>query len=656
MHLRGFIRSVFVDPYLLRAEENDDWRSNIFQSEFLQDFALTSAYQIEATWLPRCLEGSGFDYTSNNEPSAWLPVDQDYSNTVVQFPAPEEVSHGASQGEENEISIVFVPNDPRYTAGGLWGMYGDATTPTNQFGSQAAEAWAQGYTGSTSNIIGVIDIGIDYTHPDLYLNIWLNQREIPVSLRRALTDIDSDGLITFRDLNGSANATYVIDYNGNGRIDAGDLLNDLRWANGIDDDSNGYLDDLIGWDFANNDNDPLDDNNHGTHVAGTIGALGGNGIGVVGVNWDIQMMPLKFLSASGSGATTGAIRAVNYFTDAAINASAGENFLATSNSWGGSSFNPALLEAITRAAQHDILFIASAGNSSSNNDVAPRFPSGYSTAPVTGYEAVVSVASINSFGDLSSFSNYGSNSVDIAAPGSSIWSTIRGGGYGAFSGTSMATPHVAGAIALYASLFPHATGAQIREALFTSVTVTPSVNDRVATDGRLDISEMLAMAPPATAFADWLEGGPDRDTLEGGGGEDVLNGYAGSDFLLGGAGRDILFGDAEADTLDGGTGADTLYGGDGSDVFILADSLDLIIETAGGGADTIITSVGMTMPDQVEVMRIAADATGITITGGAGNDMLIGNGLANSFNGGAGDDVILAGNVTLADIYALFAT
>lgn len=395
----------------------------------------------------------------------------------------------------DEVSIAAVSNDPGYVNGTLWGMQGDATAIANAYGSQAGEAWAAGHIGSTKTVVGVIDTGIDYTHPDLYLNIWLNQREVPITLRASLSDIDFDGLFTFRDLNHSSNASFVIDYNRNGRIDAGDLLNDVRWENGFDDDGNGYRDDLIGWDFVNNDNDPFDDNRHGTHVSGTIGATGGNGVGVAGVNWNVQMVALKFLSASGSGSTGAAARAVDYFTDAAIRATSTENFVATNNSWGGGGYSQALNDAIGRAAQQDILFIAAAGNSSSNNDATNNYPSNYSTTSAAGYDAVVAVASLTSTGALSSFSSYGASTVDIAAPGSSIYSTLAGGGYGVLSGTSMATPHVTGAVALYASQNPDASAAEIKQALLASAAATTSLAGKVVTGGRLDIGALMNTVP-----------------------------------------------------------------------------------------------------------------------------------------------------------------
>ena len=396
-------------------------------------------------------------------------------------------------------TIAAISTDPGYTGGGLWGMYGDTTTVANPYGSQAGEAWANGFTGSTSTIVGVIDTGIDYTHPDLFANVWLNQREIPYTLRVSLSDIDTDGLITLRDLNDAANADWVRDGNANGFIDARDLLTDSRWENGVDDNADGFVDDLIGWDFVNNDNDPYDDNGHGTHVSGTIGAMGSNGIGVAGVNWSIQIVPLKFLSSSGSGTLSNAIRAVDYFTNLAAHASAGENYVATNNSWGGGGYVQQLSDAIVRAARQDVLFIAAAGNSASNNDTTASYPANYSTTAAVGYESVISVASLTSSGGLSSFSNYGQTTVDLAAPGSSIYSTMPGGGYGTLSGTSMATPHVTGAVALYASTHQSATAAEIRAALLASVAPTASLAGKVATGGRLDIGQLMSTAPGTPA-------------------------------------------------------------------------------------------------------------------------------------------------------------
>ena len=720
---------------------------------------------------------------SHGVPSVDFWTGGSWAVAALREPGHQFSAHVSAQTEGPAMTIQATPNDARYTDGSLWGMYGDASSPANQFGSQAAEAWAQGHTGSMTNVIGVIDSGIDYTHPDLYLNIWLNQREIPTTLRASLSDIDSDGLITFRDLNGAANASYVLDYNSNGRIDAGDLLRDARWENSVDEDGNGYRDDLIGWDFVNNDNDPMDDEGHGTHVAGTIGAMGGNGIGVAGVNWNVQLVPLQIFSAT--GAFSGGVAAVNYFTNAAVSArtaGSAENFIATNNSWGGGWYEQALLDAITAAARQDILFVAAAGNESSNNDNWPSYPNGYSTAPATGYEAVISVASISITGSLSDFSNFGVSSVDIAAPGSEIWSTLPNGQYETYGGTSMATPHVTGAIALYASLFPNATSAQIREALLTSATFTASLNNLVASDGRLNIPAMLAVAPPVTQFADWLDGSNNADNLSGLGGNDtlkaddgadtlagglgadsliggagvdlvsyagvtgavtvnlannrvsgaagsdrlsgienvlggvggdsllgdgaanllsgsdgwdILEGGAGADTLIGGSGTDrvsyaaatgavtvslvggraigasgndslsgfenvfggiggdSLLGDAAAnqlsgsdgaDTLDGGAGTDMLLGDNGNDVFIVSDTLDLIIESVGGGAETIITSVSMSLPSNVEAMQVAAGGFGISISGGAANDMLVGNSLNNTLNGGDGWDALLGGD------------
>lgn len=462
-----------------------------------------------------------------------------------------------------ELSIAAVSNDPRYANGGMWGMLGDTGTLKNAFGSQANEAWAAGQLGSMKTVVGVVDTGIDYRHQDLYLNVWLNQNEIPSLLRSQLSDTDRDGLITFRDLNASANAKLVSDINRNGRIDAGDLLNDSRWENGIDEDRNGYRDDLVGWDFANNDNDPFDDNGHGTHVSGTIGAAGGNGIGVAGVAWNVQMVALKFLAANGSGSTSAAVRALDYFTGAAAAATKGENFVATNNSWGGGAYSQAVADAVARGAKQDILFIAAAGNGGAdgvgdNNDVVANWPSNYGTTAAAGYDAVVAVAALTSTGARAGFSNYGASTVDIAAPGQGILSTLPGDSYGSYSGTSMATPHVTGAAVLYAAANPNASAAQIKAALLGSAAPTASMQGADATGGRLDIGALMATSPgttptpPATPAA--------------------IIGTAGNDSLVGTAAGEVLCGiPAGAGTLGRGT-IDRLTGGAGNDIFVLGDA------------------------------------------------------------------------------------
>jgi subtilisin family serine protease len=329
-------------------------------------------------------------------------------------------------------------NDSYFTNGSLWGMYGDGTTPANQFGSQAGEAWAAGKTGSSSVYIGIIDEGYMYTHEDLAANAGTNPGETA--------------------------------------------------GNGTDDDGNGYIDDVYGWDFDGKNNSVFDGtgDDHGTHVAGTIGAVGGNGKGVAGVCWSIKILSAKFLGRNG-GTTANAIKAVDYFTNLKINS--GINLVATNNSWGGGGFSQALKDAIDRAAVADILFIAAAGNSGTNNDVTASYPSGYTSANI------IAVASITSTGGLSSFSQYGATTVDIGAPGSGINSSVpvssKGkivSGYANYSGTSMATPHVTGAAALYASTHSGATAAQIKTAILSSATPTASLSGKCTTGGRLNVS------------------------------------------------------------------------------------------------------------------------------------------------------------------------
>lgn len=355
------------------------------------------------------------------------------------------------------VRTADVSNDPLFVNGSLWGTYGDdpAISPTakpNAFGSQAEEAWSQGYLGSQSVYVGIVDEGVMTHHEDLAANIWINPYD-PID--------------------------------------------------GIDNDGNGYVDDIHGWDFVNNDNSVFDGviDDHGTHVAGTIGAAGGNGIGAVGVNWNVTLITAKFIGKSG-GTIANAIRALDYITD--LKRRHGLNIVATNNSWTGGAFTRPLLDAITRGALADILFIAAAGNGGSdgvgdNNDVSPTYPASYSTLATAGYEAVVSVAALTPKGLLAPYSNFGPTSVDIAAPGSAIHSTLPHkegtSHYGARSGTSMAAAHVTGAVALYASIYPGATAVQMRQALLESATPTASLLGKVGTGGRLNIGALITQSP-----------------------------------------------------------------------------------------------------------------------------------------------------------------
>jgi subtilisin family serine protease len=322
-------------------------------------------------------------------------------------------------------------NDPSVSNGSTWGLYGESSSPANAFGSQAAEAWARGFTGSANVVVGIIDEGAQFTHPDLVGNVGANPGEIS--------------------------------------------------GNGIDDDGNGYIDDVYGWDFVNNNNSIYDSigDDHGTHVAGTIGAQGGNGIGVAGVSWDVSLLSGKFLGDTG-GTTANAIKAVDYFTD--LKTRHGLNLVATNNSWGGGGYSIGLYDAINRANTAGILFVAAAGNSSTSS---LSYPAAYDLPNV------ISVASIDSNGGLSSFSNYSSTWVDLGAPGGAIASTLPNNTYGTYSGTSMATPHVTGALALMQSVQPSATMAQLKQALLESVAQTTSLVGKTATGGRLDVNAAI---------------------------------------------------------------------------------------------------------------------------------------------------------------------
>ncbi|MFQ5751059.1 MAG: S8 family peptidase [bacterium] len=325
--------------------------------------------------------------------------------------------------EPNYIYRTFVtPNDPRFSQ-----LYGMTII-------EAPQAWDM-QTGSRSVIVGVIDTGVDTDHDDLKANIWRNPGE----------------------------------------------TGDGKENNNVDDDGNGFVDDYRGWDFINDDNNPFDDNNHGTHVSGTIGAEGNNSTGVVGVNWQVTILPMKFLGADGSGPTDDAVDAIIYGTNL------GAKVL--SNSWGGGGRSQALEDAIKFANDHGVIFVAAAGNESTDNDRFPSYPANYEVANV------ISVAASTSSDNLAGFSNRGEKTVDLAAPGSNILSTIARNRYESLSGTSMATPHVSGAAALVWAQYPGLTMRQIMIRILGSVDRNSSFAGKVATGGRLNVNRALSTNP-----------------------------------------------------------------------------------------------------------------------------------------------------------------
>jgi subtilisin family serine protease len=351
-----------------------------------------------------------------------------------------------------------IPNAPQQSVGAdplaihQWGMIDIGV----------ADAWKVS-KGSRDMIVAVIDTGVDYTHEDLLPNLWRNTKEIP--------------------------------------------------NNGIDDDGNGYVDDVIGWDFVSNDNKPYDlaveplklltggNPGHGTHCAGNVAARSDNGVGVAGVAPNVQIMALRFISDKGQGTTADAVKAIHYAVD--------NGAKVLSNSWGSEGEDPAdgtenqaLRDAIQYAQDHGVLFIAAAGNGHQgagyDNDTDPK-PSYPATYP---FANIISVAAIDSADQLGHFSNWGAKTVHIAAPGVKVYSTTVGseysdvvldkyGFYATWDGTSMATPHVAGAAALYWSAHPEKTWSDVKSALLGSAKKIPAVQGKVVSSGKLDVKALL---------------------------------------------------------------------------------------------------------------------------------------------------------------------
>jgi subtilisin family serine protease len=345
------------------------------------------------------------------------------------------------------IRATAVPDDSRF--GEQWALRNTGQTVGAGAGTPGADigvvpAWDV-TTGSRDSVVAVVDTGVDYNHPDLAANIW------------------------------SAPAPFAVNI-------AGQTINCAAGTHGFD--------------ALTNTCDPLDDHNHGTHVAGIVGAAGGNGVGISGVSQTASIMGLRFLDAQGDGTLEGAINAIEFAVQAKQAFGAGANVRVLSNSWGwAGDASQALLDEINRAAASDMLFVAGAGNDAADTDATPFYPAGYDAA------SVVSVAATDTDDALvrsSSWgSNYGRNSVDLAAPGNLVLSTVVGGSYDWFSGTSMATPHVSGAAALVLSRCTLDT-AGLKSTLLGSVDQVASLSGVTATGGRLNVSKALSSCASAT--------------------------------------------------------------------------------------------------------------------------------------------------------------
>ena len=322
------------------------------------------------------------------------------------------------------------PEDLAYADGRLWGLKNDGSNEGELNADiNASEAWNY-TTGSKSVVVGVIDTGIRYTHQDLADNMWKNPNEI-----------------------------------------AGD---------GIDNDNNGYVDDVFGLNALEASGDPFDDNGHGTHCAGTIGAAANNGFDHVGVAWNTHLMALKFLDADGFGSLSGAMECIEY---AIAN---GADII--NASYGGGGFSQAMADLISSAGEAGILFVAAAGNESNNNDSNPSYPASYSAANV------ISVAAINRSDMIAEFTNFGVISVDLAAPGVDIFSTTADSdsSYEFYSGTSMAAPHVSGVAALIESYHPGISISETRSRIIDTARKIPGLQSKTASGGTLDALEALA--------------------------------------------------------------------------------------------------------------------------------------------------------------------
>lgn len=335
-----------------------------------------------------------------------------------------------------KVRAFNTPDDTFFALGLMWnldnnGFFGIGKTNVDIDGP---EAWNISTGGDV--VVGVIDTGIYHKHPDLQANMWVNPGEVP--------------------------------------------------GNRKDDDGNGFVDDVYGYDFVNEDGDPLDDMFHGTHCAGTIGGVGRNARGVPGVAWNIKLMGLKMLDSQGSGDTADAIRAIDYAIQMRRR---GVNIRVLNASFGGGDHLPAFEEALRQANDAGIIFIAAAGNSGENNDQTPVYPANYRLPNV------ISVGALQFDGTLAPFSNFGATTVDVGAPGVAIWSTVILNFYFTFDGTSMAAPHVAGIAALLFAHEPNLTAAEARARILATAKPIAGLEGKLAVPGIVSAYHALSNTP-----------------------------------------------------------------------------------------------------------------------------------------------------------------
>lgn len=368
-----------------------------------------------------------------SDSSEWIAVRRPTMETTTYALSAMKSSALVAKVEPNYIyKAVKLPNDPELQ--NLWGMHntGQTIVVKNDEGEETylgrsgvdigmEKAWDI-QTGSKNVVVAVIDTGVDYKNENIVDNMWVNEAE-------------KNGLP------------------------------------GVDDDNNGFVDDVYGYDFANNDGDPMDDHGHGTHCSGTIGASGNDGKGIVGVNWNVRIMAVKFLGVDG-GTTEGAIAGIDYATKM------GADIM--SNSWGGGGESEALKEAIQRANDAGILFLAAAGNNGTNNDEMAFYPANYDVANL------ISVAAVDNSGQLADFSCYGPTKVHVAAPGVAVLSSILDSKMDYWSGTSMATPHVSGVAALVLANEPDLTVAELRERLLKTSQPMFTLKNMITTGGMIN--------------------------------------------------------------------------------------------------------------------------------------------------------------------------